>query len=95
MIELVSPDIIIRLSEIAASDFSEASSIAERTISFTDDFNKGKTTAAEFHDLLEDLNVEKLVATIASEFQIKMALSALINDLLAIAVGAGGAALKI
>ena len=84
---LNAPNLIVQLTEIAASGFQGAVSIAARTKEYTNDLNTGKITLAEYQDLLKDLDVEGIVATISAEFQIKMALAAIINELVGLAAG--------
>ena len=84
---LNAPNLIIDLTSIAASGFQGAVSIAERTRRYTDDLNAGKISLTEYQDLLKDLDVESIVATISAEFQIKMALASIINELVSIAGG--------
>jgi hypothetical protein len=76
------PDLANQLSSIASDDYSAASDIAKNIQDYTDALNDGKINSTEYKDLLLDIDIEKMVVKSATDQQLKVALSSIVEQLL-------------
>jgi hypothetical protein len=76
------PTLLIQLGQIATSDFVDAAETAARVIDYTKRYEAGALSKEEYKDLLLDLGVEAIVATAATDMEVKEALAAIVTSLL-------------